>query len=306
MLFIINDIKYSGNRGCCYKLTYSAFYLLFQDACGRIKENAGRVIMIGIGNCGFGSVHQTAFSIRRPKGSPDYVLLLIKTEAYFEEGGITAQLPPCTAILYQKDTYVHYGSTKPDYCNDWIHFTAEKEDLDFLLSLQIPFNTPMPIPHLTHLSEIARMIVLDKHTWHTYRSQSMDALMRALLYSLASQINSSAGTALSHRNYDALNQLRMAIINTPGRKWTIESMAKTVHMSPSYLQHSYKKMFGLTCMQECINARLKHARLYLCTTDMSVHMVALLCGYDNETHFMRQFKKSENMTPSEYRKHYQI
>lgn len=261
--------------------------------------------MIEIGNCGFDSIHQTAFGIRRPKGSPDYVLLLIKTEAYFEECGVTRDLPANTAILYEKNTYVHYGSKKPYYCNDWLHFMPEESDQGFLRSLSIPFNTPLQLPHFGRLSELARFIVLDKLAGPPYCLQSIDALMRALLYSLASQLCRPADAAASHRNYETLNQLRMSITNAPNKKWSIEAMADLAHMSPSYLQHLYKELFGIACMQECINARLNHARSYLRTTDMPIRTVALLCGYDNETHFMRQFKKFEHMTPSQYRREHQ-
>lgn len=262
--------------------------------------------MIEVGICGYGSVHQTVFGIRRPKGSPDYVLLLIKTESYYEEHGIIHDLPANIAILYNKNTYVHYGSKKPYYCNDWIHFTLTGEDLDFLLSLEIPFNTPLVLPHLNQLSEFVRLIVLNKHSGQPYSQQTMDSTMRALFYSVASQQNSATGAIMTHKNYEVLNQLRMAINNSPNKEWTIKTMAKMVHMSSSYMQHQYKELFGITCIQECINARIKCARSYLRTTDMSIHMVALLCGYNNETHFMRQFKKSENMTPSEYRNRYQF
>ena len=264
------------------------------------------MIMIEIGACGYSSVHQTAFAIRRPKGSPDYVLLLIKTESYYEERGIIRDLPANIAVLYNKNTYVHYGSHKPYYCNDWIHFTLSGDDSDFLASLHIPFNTPMILPQLNQLSEFVRLVVLNQHSGYSCSRQIMDATMKALLYSISAQTGIASNSIMTNKNYDMLNQLRMEIHNSPNKRWTIETMTKLVHMSPSYMQHQYKKMFGITCIQECILARIRHACFYLRTTDMPVHMVALLCGYDNETHFMRQFKKSEHMTPSEYRSRYQI
>lgn len=262
--------------------------------------------MIEIGLCGYGSVHQTAFGICRPKGTPDYVLLLIKTESYYEEYGIIHDLPANVAFLYDKNTYVHYGSKKPYYCNDWVHFTLSGGDLDFLSSLEIPFHTPMALPHLNQLSEFVRLIVQSKHSGELYRPQTIDALMKALLYSVASQNRIAADTIMTHRNYEILNQLRMGIHNSPNKEWTIKTMANMVHMSPSYMQHQYKELFGITCIQECINARIKCACSYLRTADMPIHMVALLCGYNNETHFMRQFKNAEHMTPSEYRNRYQF
>lgn len=34
---------------------------------------------------------------------------------------------------------------------------------------------------------------------------------------------------------------------------------------------------------------------------MSIRSLADFCGYENELHFMRQFKKFVGMTPSQYR-----
>ena len=34
---------------------------------------------------------------------------------------------------------------------------------------------------------------------------------------------------------------------------------------------------------------------------MSIRSLSDFCGYDNELHFMRQFKKFVGMTPTEYR-----
>jgi len=260
--------------------------------------------MISIFNCGYDSRHRKALDMFRPKGTSDYTLLLIKSNAFFEWGNVYTELSPNTALLYDKHTYVHYGSRTPDYNNDWIHFDLEEEDLPFLSGLQIPFNSPFPLPYLGQLSEYSRLIVMEKHSSHPYREQILDSLMRTLLYSLASQIHAQPDKASSHKFYSLMNNLRMSVLNAPHRKWTVENMAETVHMSPSYFQHLYKELFGISCMQDVISARLKNACFYLRTTEMSIKALADFCGYENELHFMRQFKKYNHMTPSQYRTHY--
>ena len=64
----------------------------------------------------------------------------------------------------------------------------------------------------------------------------------------------------------------------------------------------YKQFFGLSCQQDMINARLKFAKYYLQNSDMNIGSLAGFCGYENELHFMRQFKKFTGLTPSEYRR----
>ena len=154
---------------------------------------------------------------------------------------------------------------------------------------------------MAQLSEYARMIVMEKHTDHPYREQIINSLMHALLYSLASQLKDPEDKVMTNKYYPVMNDLRMSILNTPHKKWTVEAMTEYVHLSPSYMQHLYRELFGISCIQEVIQARLGTARFYLRTTDISVQSIAALCGYENELHFMRQFKKFTDMTPSQYR-----
>nr|WP_314459527.1 AraC family transcriptional regulator [uncultured Clostridium sp.] len=260
--------------------------------------------MISILNCGYESRHQRPFDMLRPEGSSDYTLLVIKSSAFCESSQIYTDLSANTVILYDKKSYVHYGCRTSDYNDDWIHFDMEEKDLPFLQDLKIPIQTPIPLPDADQLSEYSRLIVMEKHSAHTYKNQILDTLMRSLLCTLASQILEKPDNAASHKYFGLMNDLRVSILNAPHRKWTIETMSQSVHMSPSYFQHLYKELFQTTCIQDVISARLKNACFYLRTTEMSIQSLAGFCGYDSEFHFMRQFKKYKKMTPSQYRSHY--
>lgn len=50
--------------------------------------------------------------------------------------------------------------------------------------------------------------------------------------------------------------------------------------------------------------RINRAKILLTKTDKSITQIAAECGYDDFTYFSRQFKKSTNMTPRDYRKEY--
>lgn len=259
--------------------------------------------MIQVFNCGYESRHTTPINIRRPNGGSDYTLLIIKTEAFFEQNNKMTEIAPNTVILYEKYSYVHYGSQSSNYNDDWIHFDLIKGE-NLFDSLIIPFNTPIPLTFCGQLSEYVRMIVQEKLGNSIWKEQLLDALMHTLLYSLDSMIRSISALPITQKYFSCMNQLRMELLNAPHKSWTVSHMAEQVHMSPSYFQHLYKELFGISCMQEVIQARLKNARFYLRTTDMSIQSLALFCGYENELHFMRQFKKYEHLTPTQYREQF--
>jgi len=55
---------------------------------------------------------------------------------------------------------------------------------------------------------------------------------------------------------------------------------------------------------DVISARIKRAMQLLSNTDMRIQEIAEQCGYNNESHFMRQFKVNCGMTAVQYRKQY--
>lgn len=79
-------------------------------------------------------------------------------------------------------------------------------------------------------------------------------------------------------------------------------MASEVNMSRSYFQHIYRKTFGVSCITDVISGKIEKAKELLSETTFTVSQVSLMCGYDNEEHFMRQFKKMVGVTPTKYRK----
>ena len=73
-------------------------------------------------------------------------------------------------------------------------------------------------------------------------------------------------------------------------------------MSRSYFQHIYREIFGVSCISDVINGKIEKAKVILSETSCTVSQAAAMCGYDNEEHFMRQFKKLVGVTPTVYRK----
>ena len=99
----------------------------------------------------------------------------------------------------------------------------------------------------------------------------------------------------------ALERLRADIYSSPSGSRNIADMAKTLSVSPSHFQYLYTSRFGVSCYEDILCARMKNAEYYLLSTDMTVKNIAAVCGYENDVHFMRQFKRRYNMTPSQFR-----
>lgn len=257
--------------------------------------------MFHVNFCGYNSMHPVALDRLQPHGYDDNLLLLIKTDVFFEKDGITVDMPPNTIVIWNAHSYIHYGCRHPHFNDDWIHFTQDGEDADFLQKLRLPLNQPFTLPYMGTLTEYSKLIVLENSSSHPYKENTIHSLMYALLYSIANQLHTEEDIHSQNKYYYSMNKLRMEILNAPYRQWYIPDLSDKLHISISHFQHLYKKFFGITCGQDIISARIKHAQFYLRTTEMSIHSLATFCGYDSELHFMRQFKKITGLTPSQYR-----
>lgn len=261
--------------------------------------------MITVNICGYDSMHKGPMDIRRPNGFDDYLLLLIKSGCCLENQGQISELSPGTVLLFTPHSYVHYFHEEPHYNDDWIHFELHDGDENLLQQISLPTNQPLALPHMDALTEYSRMVVAEKLSSHPYGLAVVDSLMHALLYSVANQLHTHSSHGKDNRNFAALYKIRTQLINSPFQMYSAGALAAKADISVSHFLHLYKEFFGTTYKQDMIAARIRLACYYLRTSDMSVDALALFCGYENGTHFMRQFKQATGMTPSQYRNRHQ-
>ena len=83
--------------------------------------------------------------------------------------------------------------------------------------------------------------------------------------------------------------------------WNVSGMAQQRHLSEGYLQVIYKNTFGISCMEDCIKARIRLAEDQLQYTTKTIASISEFCGYHNVEHFCRQFKRSTGKSPRAFR-----
>ncbi|MBR2283584.1 MAG: substrate-binding domain-containing protein [Ruminococcus sp.] len=101
--------------------------------------------------------------------------------------------------------------------------------------------------------------------------------------------------------FSKLCMLRSRIMKNPEKPWNISEIAENLYLSKSYLQKIYKTYFGKSIIEEMIQFRIDKAKELLANTDMTVTEISKECGYSSYNYFVRQFKSSEGVSPSEYR-----
>ncbi|MHB1627930.1 MAG: helix-turn-helix domain-containing protein [Bacilli bacterium] len=81
----------------------------------------------------------------------------------------------------------------------------------------------------------------------------------------------------------------------------LETIAQHVALSPFHYARVFKRATGMSVMTRLLQIRIAQAKIMLAETDLSVRDIAEKCGFVDQGYFGKQFKRSEEATPSEFR-----
>lgn len=262
------------------------------------------MVILKINNIGYNNHHGAEFCIYRPSGSGDNLLLLIKTPAIFNLNGEDVTAQKNSFILYREGTAQFYRSNGGEYANDWFHFSFSDDELSVFTELGIPFDTVIPLGDIGNLSTLIKNMSIEFFADAPHRDESVELYMRLFFIKLSDKLHSPQNTASSH--YDKMSAVRSRIYSIPQYNWSIDALARELSMSKSHFEHMYKQLFGISVMNEVINSRLEYAKFILSSSDTPINQIAEMCGYNNDIHFMRQFKSRLGLTPSQYRTQHRL
>lgn len=258
---------------------------------------------MNIKSIGYCSVCDRDFRLCRKAEKGEYLLIHARSRIRFELGGEMISCPEGTVMLFDSRIQQIYGADGNALVYDWICFDTEG-DGEFMDSLELETNCLVRCADSEFIGSLTRSIAVEFYSLGSRRNKMLDTLMRTLLikFSESGLRYESETVQTADPHYSRLIELREKIYRNPQLKWNVDTMAADVNMSRSYFQHIYREVFGVSCISDVISGKIEKAKEILSETGCTVAQVAAMCGYDNEEHFMRQFKKIVGLTPTKYRK----
>ncbi len=127
-----------------------------------------------------------------------------------------------------------------------------------------------------------------------YEDEFMDWLLE-----LHDKINSQFDT---NKNKQKIQQAVEYIKENYAKDLNMAVVSNSISMNYSLFSYSFKQYTGSNFVNYLKTIRMEEAKRLLVETDMRVIEVSQAVGYDNEKHFMKIFKSSCGVSPSEYRK----
>ncbi|WP_411990950.1 AraC family transcriptional regulator [Agarivorans sp. DSG3-1] len=101
-----------------------------------------------------------------------------------------------------------------------------------------------------------------------------------------------------------LSVVKQFLDEQPEADVSLSELANLVNLSPCYLVKQFLKQYGIPPHAYQIQARLRLAKSFLRQGNKQLD-VALDCGFHDQSHFSRHFKRALGITPGRYAKEFQ-
>ena len=82
---------------------------------------------------------------------------------------------------------------------------------------------------------------------------------------------------------------------------TLEQLAEESHMNKYYLSHAFKREYGTSPINYMISRRIEESKYLLAETDLSMTQIAQLLGFSSLSYFSQVFRRTQSVSPLEYR-----
>ncbi|MGN1052900.1 MAG: helix-turn-helix domain-containing protein, partial [Candidatus Scatosoma sp.] len=242
---------------------------------------------------------QSGFTINRKNGHEQYTFLHFSTTVEIAIGGELVRARPHACVIFQPHTPQYFHATEP-LVHDWIHFSSVPEQYFESLSLQT--DTLYYPKSAEFITELTREMEENFFAKNIAREELLQLKLRELFIRLSRAVYTEHDLTLDEEQTARLYAVRREMFLRLNEPWTVEKMAKRCGVSASRFFALYRSLFKTSPINDLIIARINNAKNALAESGASVKTVALNAGYENVTHFVRQFRQFTGMTPGEYRR----
>jgi two-component system response regulator YesN len=190
-------------------------------------------------------------------------------------------------------------------------FTKEHYfDLAFV-DIELPGKSGLElVKDLKEIQEQLQIIILSAHQDFNFAKKSIqlgvaEYLTKPIIEAELIETIQKFSSAIFKKKYSKLvNDAISRIHEHYEQRITLQDIAAKVHTSPAYLSRKFSEEVGLSLIDYLTEYRLEKAKHLLAITNESISAIAEKTGFNSLHYFSSQFKKKENVTPKQYREHY--
>ena len=206
------------------------------------------------------------FTIDRPCGFENCVVFVhFRTRVSMTLGKETINVEPGNCIFFSRTFYQKWTACEP-LIHDWMHLDGDVENV--LCEFGIEFNRLYKLNQPELATQLVNAIETEHFAQKPLHDKMCDLKLRELFICVSR--NLPAQNTNSPARKEELEKLRQRVFSQLSHNWTIPEMASLISMSPSRFYAVYKNEFGVSPVNDLIEARIHLAKSYLSSGEYSV------------------------------------
>lgn len=239
------------------------------------------------------------FCFDHPHVSTKYTFIHFYCRAILNLNGMNVQTDEDACIIFKAGTPQFYKAVKGELLYDYIKFEADE---DFFFNIDLPFDEIFYINITSNYKTQMKFITWALTEKLTDQSTSIGLACSNVMAELSSA-RLFPNNRLKRENdlNFKLSVLHKKVEQNP-EKWNVNLMADDFGLTRSHFTNLYKEHFGVAPADDVRRLLNEKACNLLENTDKTVIEIGELCGYTACENFIRSFKKTNGISPLQFRK----
>lgn len=201
-------------------------------------------------------------------------------------------LPSGNTVYHGPTPYMDVG-----FVNDWMYVSGD-DFLELASTLGVPIGVPFSVGGRCPLALCIEKIRTEASVMKLSYREMCELYMRECMIDIARAYESKTESGAK----ELFDALRAEMNRNPKKDWTLLSMATNCGYSESRFSAIYRDFYSISPIADLIKIRIENAKSLLSYSNMRISEISEAVGFSSLYYFSRCFKKSEGISPSDYRK----
>ena len=195
--------------------------------------------------------------------------------------------------------YYHQSSESNPWELIWVHFNGatSRQYYEFFSSLSEPAFSPASFPML-HEKLIS---LLEVNKASDLRAEISSSRLIVDILSILLQDITDSGEETNPGRLK-MEEVRQYLDEHYAEKFSLDELSERFYLSKYHLSREFRHYCHTTLNQYVISKRLTQAKKLLRFSDYTLEEIARSCGFYDASYLNKQFKKSEGISASDFRK----
>lgn len=234
---------------------------------------------------------------------PYYTICCFLTPFLYLKDGALEEGEAGDILINTPNSIVYHGpieNSNNGFVNDWMHIGGD--DLTALLNrYPLPLNEAFSVDEGFFIRKYLNRLISEHNSEKIGSNDIIDCVITQMIINMH---RSYKKQNFYDETYQRIYNVRRAIVKNPNKNWTLKEMTDLSGYSVSRFSELYRKIYGISPINDVIEHRILLAKQLLLSGQASVEYISTACGFNSINYFSKFFKEKTGYSPTEYIKNF--